>query len=116
MDEVPQLLNILAGSMSLVGPRPLSIEDLKIMEKTTPELYYKRTLLHSKPGLTGCWQVFGDRNQGVKNLIRYDEFYEEKKSLMLDLYIIIRSISIMVSAKHSDAIIDCKYKIEEKTS
>lgn len=105
IDEVPQLLNILSGSMSLIGPRPLSIEDLNTMKREFPGLYRRRECLKSKPGITGCWQILGDRQQGLENLLRLDEFYEKKKSFSLDIYLVIKTIPVVLLRRHSDAIV-----------
>ena len=105
LDETPQLLNVIKGEMSLVGPRPLLAADLLIMEKFEPEFYYRRTEINSLPGITGNWQVYGDRSKGLKNLIELDEEYEAQKTIMFDIKIIFRSIKIFFTATHSDAIV-----------
>ena len=87
LDELPQLLNIIIGNMSFVGPRPLSVEDLKVIQETAPEYYKERASLESRPGITGYWQIFGNRREGVKNLLELELHYESKKSPMYDLYL-----------------------------
>ena len=105
IDELPQLINVLKGEMSLVGPRPLLESDLIVMEKTEPEYYYRRTEINLLPGITGYWQVFGDRVKGSKNLVELDVFYENEQSFYIDMEIIMKSILILATASHSDAII-----------
>lgn len=91
--------------MSLVGSRPLLERDLLIMKKCEPDFYYKRTKIKSLPGITGYWQVYGDRSKGSQNLIELDENYEKQKSFRLDAKIILKSILIVLTASHSDSII-----------
>ena len=105
LDEILQVINVLKGEMSLVGPRPLLDNDLSIIQKTNPEYYIRRTKVNSKPGITGCWQVFGDRAKGISNLVELDEKYEAKKSFLFDLKIIFKTILISMTASHSDSII-----------
>jgi lipopolysaccharide/colanic/teichoic acid biosynthesis glycosyltransferase len=105
LDEILQVINVLKGEMSFVGPRPILINDLLKMEKEENEYYQRRIKINSKPGITGCWQVFGERIRGAKNLIELDEKYEKKKSFLFDLKIIARTVIIFATASHSDSII-----------
>lgn len=105
LDELPQLMNVLIGEMSLIGPRPLSLWDLQMMKENEPILYNRRKFLTSKPGITGCWQIYGDRQKGVTNLIELDEHYEKNKSFLFDMSLILSTIPIMFFTKNSDAII-----------
>lgn len=89
LDEIPQLYNILFGDMSLVGPRPLMLDELQIMKKEYPGYNEIRDSLGCKPGLTGIWQIFGDRNLGIKNLIELDSFYEINRSIKMDIAVLI---------------------------
>lgn len=104
-DELPQLFHVLLGQMSFVGPRPLMVQDLIILEKEFPQHYKLRDSMTSKPGLTGTWQIFGDRSKGVENLIGLDIYYEEEKCFELDFKIFLLTIPIVLFAKNSDAII-----------
>jgi len=106
IDELLQLLNVLSGKMSLVGPRPLMISDLHIMKEDHPSFFYSRTKVTTNPGITGMWQVYGERSDGIKNLIDLDMFYEKNISLKLDIKILLKTIPIMLFAKHSDAIVN----------
>lgn len=105
LDELPQLFNVLTGKMSLVGPRPLMIEELLFLKNEFPEMYNRRNMMKSLPGLTGVWQIFGDRNYGVQNLIELDSFYESNKSFLLDLRILYYTFEIMTHAKNSTSIL-----------
>ncbi len=108
VDEILQLLNVLKGEMSLAGPRPLLIRELKLMKEEYPDLYKRREKINSTPGITGYWQIYGDRDLGIGNLIESEEYYERNKSFKLDIRIILRTIIVMITATHSDAIIKRK--------
>ena len=108
IDEIPQVINVLKGEMSLIGPRPFPVHDLNILKVFTPEFYYRRSKINSKPGITGYWQVYGNRLLGTINLIECDEIYEKRKSFLFDFKIILRTCIILIRAKHSDAIIQTK--------
>jgi len=88
IDELPQLLNVLRGEMSLVGPRPLPVYEIDRIEK-----HAQRRRLSVKPGLTCLWQVSG-RN-GIKNFedwVALDLAYIDNWSLWLDLQILLRTL------------------------
>lgn len=104
LDELPQLINVLKGEMSIVGPRPLSLGDLKIFKNLKPNLYAQRNMLDSKPGITGLWQIFGDRYGGYENLVRCDFSYESSKTFSHNIFIMLATIPVMLFAKHKDAI------------
>ncbi|MCX7610519.1 MAG: sugar transferase, partial [Ignavibacterium sp.] len=75
LDELPQLLNVLKGEMSLVGPRPLTITDLEHIKKFYPELYNVREKIDCLPGITGLWQLNKDESFSVELLIFWDNLY-----------------------------------------
>ncbi|GAB6281770.1 MAG: sugar transferase [Ignavibacterium sp.] len=105
LDELPQLFNILKGEITFIGPRPLSIEDLKMMKNEEPQFYERKCRIFTKPGISGYWQLFGERNLGTKNLIYYEEYYEMNKSLFLDMKLMLLTILVIFRAKHSDSIL-----------
>jgi exopolysaccharide biosynthesis polyprenyl glycosylphosphotransferase len=86
LDELPQLLNVLNGSMSLVGPRPPLPREVEAYESDV-----RRRLL-VKPGLTGLWQVSGRSNLSWQDSVRLDLYYVENWSLAGDLVIILRTV------------------------
>lgn len=105
LDELPQLINVLIGNMSIIGPRPLSLSDLQFLKKNYPKYHKLREKIKSKPGITGYWQIFGERREGIKNLIEYDIYYENNKSTSLDLFLFMMTVPLVLFAQHSDAII-----------
>jgi lipopolysaccharide/colanic/teichoic acid biosynthesis glycosyltransferase len=92
LDELPQLLNVLAGDMTLVGPRPTSFG---------PETYrlWHTARLEVKPGLTGLWQVSGRADVDFDDRLRLDIAYIRNRGLWLDLQILFRTIGAVVSRK-----------------
>ncbi len=115
LDEITQLINVIKGEMSLVGPRPLTSEDLQTIKKTSPELYKRRKNIKSKAGITGSWQLFGERSKGFENLIALDEYYEKSKSFLYDLKLLAFTFVISMIAMHSDSILENNSK-EKSTS
>src|SRR5215213_7378062 len=90
LDEVPQLLNVLSGDMSVVGPRPPIPYEVEAYE------LWHRKRLDMKPGLTGLWQVSGRNRLPFEEMVRLDLFYIENWSLLLDLKIILRTGLVMI--------------------
>jgi exopolysaccharide biosynthesis polyprenyl glycosylphosphotransferase len=86
LDELPQLINVLRGEMSLVGPRPLPERDYEHLE----DWHRKRYLV--LPGITGLWQVSGRSELDFDDLVRLDFLYLERWSLALDLTILLKTI------------------------
>jgi lipopolysaccharide/colanic/teichoic acid biosynthesis glycosyltransferase len=85
LDELPQLLNVVQGSMSLVGPRP---EMPFIVEQYTPA---QRQRLQVKPGITGLWQLSGDRAFLIHENIEYDLYYIRHCNFFMDLAILLHT-------------------------
>jgi exopolysaccharide biosynthesis polyprenyl glycosylphosphotransferase len=90
LDEVPQLLNVLMGDMSIVGPRPPIPYEVEAYE------LWHRKRLDMKPGMTGLWQVSGRNRLPFEEMVRLDLFYIENWSLLLDLKIILRTGLVML--------------------
>ena len=93
LDEVPQLLNVLMGDMSVVGPRPPIPYEVESYE------LWHRKRLDMKPGLTGLWQVSGRNRLPFEEMVRLDLFYNENWSLLLDLKIILRTGLVMLGGE-----------------
>ena len=93
LDEVPQLLNVLSGDMSVVGPRPPIPYEVEAYE------LWHRKRLDMKPGLTGLWQVSGRNRLPFEEMVRLDLFYIENWSLLLDLKIIFRTGFVMIGGQ-----------------
>jgi exopolysaccharide biosynthesis polyprenyl glycosylphosphotransferase len=91
LDELPQLVNVILGEMSLVGPRPALPSE---RESWSPEVAVR---LRAKPGLTGLWQVSGRHELAFDDYIRYDLFYVENWSLSLDFQIMARTLPALLS-------------------
>ncbi|HET7480022.1 MAG TPA: sugar transferase [Rubrobacteraceae bacterium] len=90
IDELPQLINVLKGEMSLVGPRPLPLRDFERMG----ELHKRR--LAAIPGMTGYWQISGRSNLSFEEMVRLDLYYIENWSLSFDLKIILRTLGAVL--------------------
>ena len=86
LDELPQLINVIRGEMSLVGPRP---EMPFIVEKYTE---WQKKRLEVKPGITGLWQIMGRKDLPLHENLEYDFYYIRNRSLLLDLVIILKTI------------------------
>jgi exopolysaccharide biosynthesis polyprenyl glycosylphosphotransferase len=93
LDELPQLVNVVRGEMSLVGPRPLPMRDFERLE----EWHKKRYLV--LPGITGLWQVSGRAELDFDDLVRLDFLYLERWSVFLDLSILIKTIPAVFSRR-----------------
>lgn len=86
IDELPQILNVLKGEMSLVGPRPCTVLEF---ERYAPE---QRARVNALPGLTGLWQVNGKNQTTFREMIELDTFYSRNICLSLDLKIILQTL------------------------
>ena len=93
LDELPQLVNVVRGEMSLVGPRPLPMRDFERLE----EWHKKRYLV--LPGITGLWQVSGRSELDFDDLVRLDFLYLEHWSVLLDLQILLKTIPAVLSRR-----------------
>ncbi len=89
LDELPQLINVLRGEMSLVGPRPLVMDEMKFSPS------WRSIRLKVKPGVTGLWQVQGRSEASFHDWIRYDVDYVKNQSLWLDLKILFKTVKVV---------------------
>jgi lipopolysaccharide/colanic/teichoic acid biosynthesis glycosyltransferase len=94
LDELPQLINVLLGEMSLVGPRPPIAYEVDKYSS-----WHKRRILEVKPGITGLWQVEGRSTLPFDEMVRLDIHYAEKWNLWLDLKIIFKTFKVLLSRK-----------------
>lgn len=92
LDELPQLINILAGHMSLVGPRPIVESEIK-RYASTYDLYTR-----VPPGLTGLWQVSGRNNTTYEERVAFDDYYVRNWSVWMDIYILVRTFRAVLHA------------------
>src|ERR1035437_4292851 len=100
IDEVPQFLNILKGDMSLVGPRAYYPDELKEQQAKYPQTQQAVSVVLSiKPGLTGYWQVSGRSEINFDKRIEMDATYVRKRSIIYDLWIILKTPCAMVSGQ-----------------
>lgn len=99
LDELPQLLNILKGDMSIVGPRPERIEHIEQYGRDIPEFGFR---LKVKGGLTGYAQIYGKYNTSAYDKLRLDLMYIENYSLLLDVKLILMTIRIMLSKESTE--------------
>ena len=121
IDELPQLINILKGEMSIVGPRPERPEIAKEYEETIPEFSFR---LNAKAGLTGYAQVMGKYNTTPYDKLKMDLIYIENFSILLDLKIMFMTIRTIFEKESTEGIdesalnaMDMSYKeTEEKVT
>ena len=90
LDELPQLFNVIAGSMSLVGPRPYLFREEKDMDE------YKDTIVIAKPGITGLWQVSGRNKLDFNDRLYLDAWYVINWSLWLDIVILFKTVKVVL--------------------
>jgi lipopolysaccharide/colanic/teichoic acid biosynthesis glycosyltransferase len=93
LDELPQLLNVLLGDMSLVGPRP------PLPSEASEYGSYVRRRLVVKPGLTGLWQISGRSELSWEDAVRFDVRYVENWSFALDLQILWKTVAAVLSGR-----------------
>jgi len=90
LDELPQLVNVLRGEMSLVGPRPVVREELLRYGKNVG------TYLAARPGITGLWQVTGRNDTDYRRRVVLDTYYVRNQNLFLDLYILAKTTGVVL--------------------
>lgn len=90
IDELPQLINVLKGDMSLVGPRPYLPREIDDMGN------YYDSIVESKPGITGLWQVSGRSNTTFEERLEYDLKYNEEKGFMYDMGLLTKTVGVVL--------------------
>jgi lipopolysaccharide/colanic/teichoic acid biosynthesis glycosyltransferase len=93
IDELPQLWNVLRGEMSIVGPRPLPLDEAKLVKGR----FYARSEM--RPGLTGPWQVYGRSDIPHEDMLRLDYAYVTSWSLREDLRLLIGTVSAVFGGR-----------------
>lgn len=103
IDELPQLVNVLKGDMSIVGPRPERLEHVEAYQKEVPEFVYR---LKMKGGLTGYAQVYGKYNTSPLDKLKLDLIYIVNYSLLLDVRIILETVKILFKKESTEGFSD----------
>ena len=93
IDELPQVLNVLRGEMSLVGPRPLPLRDFAQLEPWHLRRY------NVLPGITGLWQISGRSSLTFDDLVRLDFYYIENWSIWLDISILVKTLPAVLAGR-----------------
>jgi undecaprenyl-phosphate galactose phosphotransferase len=91
LDELPQLMNVLKGEMSLVGPRPAIQAEIEKYYRNTAQLYFS-----VPPGITGLWQVSGRSTTGYDYRIALDSWYVRNWDVWLDVVILLKTIKVVL--------------------
>ena len=91
IDELPQLINVLKGDMSLVGPRPYLPREIDDMGN------YYDTIIESKPGITGLWQVSGRSNTTFEDRLEFDMEYNENKGFFYDMGLLTKTVGVVLN-------------------
>lgn len=97
LDEFPQFLNVLKGDMSVVGPRPVVTEELERYG------HYADRVFSIRPGITGLWQVSGRNDIPYPRRVQIDVYYVNFRSLLMDLWIVARTIGVILYPKDNGA-------------
>jgi undecaprenyl-phosphate galactose phosphotransferase len=90
LDELPQVLNVLKGDMSFVGPRPFMPSQQMLYENARGEAYFDM-----RPGITGVWQVSGRGETSFVARVKYDNLYYRKQSFLTDINLIVRTVTVV---------------------
>lgn len=94
IDELPQLINVLIGSMSVIGNRPYLVSEKKDMGE-----FYK-SIIKTKPGITGLWQISGHNNVSFESRLELEATYADLACLSLDMHILARTFGALVGGNH----------------
>ncbi len=100
IDELPQLINILKGEMSLVGPRAYYPFELEEQQKKYPNSReFVKIILSAKPGLTGVWQVSGRSDINFDKRVEMDALYVQRRSIFYDIFLVFKTFPAVLSGK-----------------
>ena len=103
IDELPQLINVLIGNMSIVGPRPERAFFVKKLKQELPEYVHRSNV---KPGITGMAQVYGKYSTTPYNKLIYDLIYVQNCSVVTDLVLMLKTVRVLFSKSHSEGLND----------
>ena len=101
IDELPQLINVLIGNMSIVGPRPERAFFVEKLKKELPEYIHRSGV---KPGITGMAQVYGKYNTTPYNKLIYDLIYIQNCSIVTDLVLMLKTVRVLLSKSYSEGV------------
>ncbi|MBS1302162.1 sugar transferase [Loktanella sp. SALINAS62] len=93
LDELPQFFNVIAGDMSLVGPRPVVSEELDRYGSS------RRYYLMARPGVTGLWQISGRTETSYSRRIAFDRYYTARRNIGLDIVILVKTVPAVVASR-----------------
>lgn len=99
LDEIPQFINVLKGEMSIVGPRPLPVEDFEMLNGDLKKYNWCKIRGEAKPGITGLWQISGRSDLSFEEMCLLDLYYIENQSILFDIEIIFDTIPIVLLGK-----------------
>ena len=111
VDELPQIINIIKGDMSIVGPRPERVEHVEKYKEDIPEFKYREKV---KAGLTGLAQVYGKYNTSAYDKLKLDLMYIQNYKLLLDIEIIFQTIKILFEKESTEGFAEVKEENLEK--
>jgi exopolysaccharide biosynthesis polyprenyl glycosylphosphotransferase len=101
IDELPQLINVLSGDMSIVGPRPERAFFVEILKRELPEYIHRSNV---KPGITGMAQVYGKYSTSPEVKLVYDLIYIQNCSVLTDLIIMLKTLRVLISKQHASGV------------
>ena len=96
LDELPQLINVIKGDMSVVGPRPLPVADFNQIDDASMNYEWHKQRGNVKPGITGLWQISGRSNLTFEDMLFLDLYYVEHQSIFFDLEILFETLPVMI--------------------